>query len=229
VTEFLWTGASPTWRQAFELAWEGYQAGSPPVGAVVMGPDGKIVACGRSRRAESTAPSNHLAGSRLAHAEINALAQLPPDQYAGCHLFVTLEPCLLCWAAISISHVPMVSFAGEDPMWRFLGDLPTSHPELGARNYSLHGPLAGPLGAWAALLPLLERLVRDPIGARVDHFRNAVPALVDLGERLVADGRAGQFGDMTLDEALASIWDDLHAVASAPTALLSLPSDFDCS
>ena len=80
-----WEELPSPWLQAFELAWESYRAGSPPVGAVVLGPDGAVVARGRSRRSEGagSAPPNHLAGSRLAHAEINALAQLPVDHHAG--------------------------------------------------------------------------------------------------------------------------------------------------
>jgi tRNA(Arg) A34 adenosine deaminase TadA len=77
-----WDEVAPAWREAFELAWQAYVAGSPPVGAVVVDGDGTVVARGRSRRAERHAPANQLAGSRLAHAELNALAALPTDQHA---------------------------------------------------------------------------------------------------------------------------------------------------
>ena len=50
-----WTTLPMAWRVAFELAWESLLAGSPPVGAVVVGPNGEIVGRGRSRRAEATA------------------------------------------------------------------------------------------------------------------------------------------------------------------------------
>jgi tRNA(adenine34) deaminase len=83
VHDEMWRDVHAAWRQAFELAWESFVAGSPPVGAVVVAPDGSVVARGRSRRSESMAPHNQLAGSRLAHAEVNALAQLSPDQHDG--------------------------------------------------------------------------------------------------------------------------------------------------
>jgi len=210
-----WEELPSPWLQAFELAWESYRAGSPPVGAVVLGPDGAVVARGRSRRSEGagSAPPNHLAGSRLAHAEINALAQLPVDHHAGHELYVTLESCLLCWAAIRIARVPLVHFAGQDPQWRFLGQLAGPQPALVDRATSMDGPMAGPFGAWATLLPLVERLWRDPTGIRIDHFRQSVPALVDLAEQIVSDGTAARFIGWTQQEALASIWDDLAAAA----------------
>jgi tRNA(adenine34) deaminase len=214
VSDDIWDGVGDPWREAFELAWESYQAGSPPVGAVVVGPDARVVARGRSRRAETAAPANQLAGSRLAHAEVNALAQLDVDQHAGHELFVTLEPCLLCWAAISIARVPKVRFAGQDPMWQFLGQISGSHPVLADRAYTVTGPLPGPMGTWATLLPLLERLERDPTGLRVDHFRRSVPTLVELARQMVADGTAQGLAAMCLDDAIHEVWDDLQTTPS---------------
>jgi hypothetical protein len=46
-----------------------------PVGAAVAGADGSVVACGRNRIFDP--PGRGLSGSRLAHAEVDALAQLP--------------------------------------------------------------------------------------------------------------------------------------------------------
>ena len=218
-TEALWAGVDPPWREAFALAWEAYQAGSPPVGAVVVGPDSRVVARGRSRRAERSGPPNQLYGSRLAHAEVNALAQLDVDQHTRCRLYVTLEPCLLCWAAISIARIPEVCFAGEDPMWRFLGDLGDSHAALADRRFTTVGPLAGLLGAWSSLLPLVDRLLRDPTGIRVDHFRTSLPALAELADRLVSDGRAKSMTEMTMSQALASVWDDLQSLAEGHSQL----------
>lgn len=204
------SGLTPPWREAFELAWASYQAGSPPVGAVVVGPDGAVIAKGRSRRGERSAPTGQLAGSRLAHAEINALAQLPVHAPPDVELFVTLEPCLVCWAAIGISHVPRVGFAGVDPVWRFLGDLSKAHPELEGRAYAVDGPLKGPMGAWATLLPIVERLWRNPSGVRIEQFRAAVPSLLELAQQLVTLGTATQFMSLTHQEALALVWKDLQ-------------------
>lgn len=203
--------ADAAWRAAFEQAWEAYTAGSPPVGAVVVDRDGTVIARGRSRRGERAAPPNQLAGSRLAHAEINALAQLGVHQHDGLELRVTLEPCLLCWAAIRIAHIPVVRFAGADPMWSFLSELAETQPAMADRPCQQYGPLLDPLGAWAALLPLIDRLRREPSGVRMDHYRGAVPALVDLAQRLVSDGTADRLGDLALPDAVALVWTDLVA------------------
>jgi tRNA(Arg) A34 adenosine deaminase TadA len=208
-----WVVVGPAWRQAFLEAWEAFRSGSPPVGAVVVDAAGVVVASGRSRRGDSEAPANQLFGSRLAHAEVNALAQLGVDQHRGHELLTTLRPCFLCAAALAMSHVPHVSFAGDDPMWRFVEGLGDTHPVLGERWYTASGPMAGPLGTWATLLPLVERLARKPSGTRVDEYLARAPGLVALAQDLVASDRVADLLAMGHDDALASLWDDLVKAA----------------
>jgi tRNA(adenine34) deaminase len=87
------------WREVLILGWEAYEAGSIPVGAVVVDDGGAILARGRNRIFEDPR-EGRLAGSRLAHAEINALAQLrAPATYEGATLYSLLEPCHLCLGA----------------------------------------------------------------------------------------------------------------------------------
>ena len=204
-----WANLSPPWREAFELAWESFVAGSPPVGAVVVGPDGSIVTRGRSRRAELYAPTGQLAGSRLSHAEVNALAQLPVASDPDLVLLVTLEPCFLCVAATAMSHVGALCFAGADPMWRFLNRLQEFHPVLAERWFKLDGPMPGPFGLWASLLALLERCARNPIGVRVDAFREEAGELLGFANELVVSGRADTLRHLTVTDALVDVWPDL--------------------
>jgi tRNA(Arg) A34 adenosine deaminase TadA len=205
-----WAELSGPWREAFELAWESFVAGSPPVGAVVVGQDGSIVTRGRSRRAELHAPTGQLAGSRLSHAEVNALAQLPVASDPELSLLVTLEPCLLCVAATAMSHVGALCFAGADPIWRFLNRLSDFHPVLAERWFRLEGPMPGPFGLWASLLPLLERCERKPTGARVDAFQEEAGELLRLAEELVISGRAESLRHLTLGDAMADVWPELN-------------------
>jgi len=130
------------WRAAFELAWEAYLAGTIPVGSVVAAADGRIVARGRNRIFEP--PGRGLAGSRLAHAEVDALAQLPvTDRYRDHVLYSTLEPCLLCAAATLLATVGSIEYAASDPFGGGCsGAIDTAHwrrsaPEIGV-----------PLGGW---------------------------------------------------------------------------------
>ncbi len=82
-----------------------------PVGAVVLGPDGAVLA-----RA-----GNRVEGDRdaSAHAELLALrqaaARLGSPRLVGCDLFVTLEPCPMCAAACSHFRIRRLVFGAYDP------------------------------------------------------------------------------------------------------------------
>ena len=80
-------------RLCLELAWEAFGAGSVPVGAVVLDAADGVVATGRSRMYENSAPPPELANSLLAHAEVNALVGLDPRRRYENHTLVSaLEP-----------------------------------------------------------------------------------------------------------------------------------------
>lgn len=203
--DLIWSEVDAPWHDAFGLAWEAFVAGSPPVGAVVVAPDGTVVARGRSRRAEASSPANQLAGSRIAHAEVNALAQLRPDQHDGYRLYTTLEPCFLCTAATAVAHIREVHFAGEDPKWHFTNDLHEFHPTLRDRWFRTYGPLEGPLGELAILLPLIDRVDRHPDGYGMEVYRAARPDLVDLATELVTQRRDRALRQLPLDEGISAL------------------------
>jgi tRNA(adenine34) deaminase len=207
-----WIALPNPWREAFALAWESFQAGSPAVGAVVVDRQGSILGRGRSRRSEPTAPAGQLAGSRLAHAELNALANLSVEVEAGTVVYSTLQPCVLCSAAAAMSRVTEVWFAGRDPVWHFVHEMGDFDPMLRERWYELHGPLAGPVGSWASLLPLVDRLQRNPSGLRIDAFEAETPDLVRLARHLVTTGRVEELRAATLDQAVAAVWPELTAL-----------------
>jgi len=109
-----WRELEEPWRAAFGLAWEAYLAGTVPVGSAVAAADGRVVARGRNRIFDP--PGQGLAGSRLAHAEVDALAQLPAtERYRDHVLYSTLEPCLLCVAATLHTTVGRIEYATGDP------------------------------------------------------------------------------------------------------------------
>src|SRR5512146_1903624 len=101
-----WRGLEPAWRAAGELAWEAFGAGTIPVGAVVTDADGTVVARGRNRIFATSAPEGQIFGTRVAHAEINALVQLGTDRrYFEATLWTTLEPCAQCIGASWLSTI----------------------------------------------------------------------------------------------------------------------------
>ncbi|HEY1564801.1 MAG TPA: nucleoside deaminase [Gaiellaceae bacterium] len=175
-----WTELDEPWRSALELAWEAYLAGTIPVGAVVAAADGTIVARGRNRIFEP--PGHGLAGSRLAHAEVDALAQLPvTDRYRDHVLYSTLEPCLLCAAATLHATVGRIEYAVSDPFGGGCsGAIDTAHWRRSAPE------IAAPLGGWLGRLS----------AALQSAFWQAHPELRRAGEIVEAFGdesrRAGK-------------------------------------
>ncbi|MDE2029473.1 MAG: nucleoside deaminase [Alphaproteobacteria bacterium] len=85
--------------------------GEVPVGAVVVSSSGEVLAQAGNRTEQDADPT--------AHAEILALraaaAKLGSPRLMECDLYVTLEPCAMCAAAISFARVRRVVFAAYDP------------------------------------------------------------------------------------------------------------------
>lgn len=85
--------------------------GEVPVGAVLVSADGMVLAAAGNRTRELSDPT--------AHAEMlvirAACAQAHSDRLPGCDLYVTLEPCPMCAAAISFARVRRLYFGASDP------------------------------------------------------------------------------------------------------------------
>lgn len=85
------------------------RVGEVPVGAVVVR-EGKVVAAAHNRVVRDADPT--------AHAEILALrqasAKLNTPQLLGCDMWVTLEPCAMCAAAISLARIKRLYIGAED-------------------------------------------------------------------------------------------------------------------
>ena len=101
----------PPMRRALDLAREAAAAGEVPVGAVITGSDGSIVAEARNTMRSTLDP--------IAHAEIVAIREaalaLGAPRLDECILWVSLEPCAMCAAAVSIARLKALRFAAEDP------------------------------------------------------------------------------------------------------------------
>ena len=100
----------PPMRRALDLAAEAAAAGEVPVGAVVtLG--GRILAESRNAMRGSSDPT--------AHAEMIAIRGAAAARGAArldhCTLWVTLEPCAMCAAAIGLARFEALRFAAEDP------------------------------------------------------------------------------------------------------------------
>lgn len=143
------------WDHALGLAWESFRAGTTPVGAVVVSAAGSVVAAGRGRRYEPSGPPGQLADAHIAHAEINALAQLSSDRHWEDHcLLTTLEPCGMCHGAAIQASVGALMFAGLDP-YGGTATLRFASPQSARRSLVVAGPLTDARGVFATLLHLV--------------------------------------------------------------------------
>ncbi|HZU90044.1 MAG TPA: nucleoside deaminase [Stellaceae bacterium] len=86
-------------------------AGEVPVGAVLVAADGEILAAAHNRVETDRDPT--------AHAEMLVLrrgaARLGRPRLADCDLYVTLEPCAMCAAAIALARLRRLYFGAYDP------------------------------------------------------------------------------------------------------------------
>ena len=97
-------------RRALDLAREAGNAGEVPVAAVIT-VDAEIVAESRNAMRTATDPT--------AHAEMEAIRAaaetLGTSRLDECTMWVTLEPCAMCAAAISLARIKSLRFGAEDP------------------------------------------------------------------------------------------------------------------
>jgi tRNA(adenine34) deaminase len=171
------------WDDVFDLMWEAYSAGTIPVGAVLADATGTIVARGRNRIFDE-AGDRQLGRSRLAHAEMNAMLQLPSGAtYEDVTLYSALEPCHLCLAAAIAVRLGTVLYAAADPYGGAVGKLTPSEDHR-AHPVVVEGPLAGTTGLLPELLHVAHFLWRVPNGGVATFYRTTHPELVDLARRL---------------------------------------------
>ena len=94
-------------------------AGDVPVGAVVLGPDGEVLARRHNER--------ELRRDPVAHAELlavqDAAAALGDWRLVGCTVVVTLEPCPMCAGALVAARVGRLVFGATDPKAGAVGTL----------------------------------------------------------------------------------------------------------
>lgn len=100
----------PPMQVALDLARQAARLGEVPVGAVIVR-DGEIVASAHNRPRGLNDPT--------AHAEILAIREaarvLATDRLENCDLYVTLEPCAMCAAAISFARIRRLYYGARDP------------------------------------------------------------------------------------------------------------------
>lgn len=101
--------------KALALAQRAFACDEVPVGAIVVAPDGVIIGSGYNQVEKRKTVT--------AHAEIRALAAAGKKRgdwrLDGCWIYVTLEPCSLCMAALQMSRVAGIVYSAMSPLFSY--------------------------------------------------------------------------------------------------------------
>ena len=97
-------------EKALQLANKAKEINEIPVGSVIVNSKGEIIASSYNTNFRDKDPT--------AHAEINAIrkacALLNSERLKGCDIYVTLEPCIMCAAAISRAKIERLYYGADD-------------------------------------------------------------------------------------------------------------------
>lgn len=101
--------------QALELAEQAFKQDEVPIGALIVGGTGQVIAAAYNQIEQQK--------SQLAHAELLAIDQATKITHdwrlEGCTLYVTVEPCAMCFAAIKLSRFDKLFFAASSPRFGY--------------------------------------------------------------------------------------------------------------
>ena len=156
------------WRACFELAWESFHDGTFPIGAVVTDETGAIVSRGRNMIFSKERRIGQLAGSFVAHAEIDALAGVTGGLSRHA-LYTSMEPCLMCAGAARLAMVGVVRFAASDPLWAGNKKLVDLSATVARHWPNYEGPFPGPL---ELVQPVANDVLHAGTGGRVHVLRD---------------------------------------------------------
>jgi tRNA(adenine34) deaminase len=183
------------WCEVLRLGWEAYGAGTIPVGAVVADETGAIVSRGRNRIFDGQ-HDGQLAGTRLAHAEINALISLPADRmYTDWTLYSLLEPCHLCLGAAQAVRMGSVRYAAPDAWGGAHGRLQPTEDHLW-HPLAVEGPLDDELGRLGELLLVAHYLWRVPDGNVTGFYERTRPDALAAAAELPPPRSGGTLQDL---------------------------------
>ena len=128
-------------RYALELADTAAKQGEVPVGALLVSPNGEIMAEAHNRTRKLSDPTAHAEMLVLREAGI----RIGDWRLEGHTLYSTLEPCSMCTGAAVLSRISRLVFGARDPKAGMCGSLENlaQDPRLNHRVELIEGILAG--------------------------------------------------------------------------------------
>ncbi len=110
-------------KEAVKEAKKALRKGEVPVGAILVDKKGDILARGHNIKEKKKDPS--------AHAEIivirKACKKLNTWRLEECSLYVTLQPCLMCFGALVQARIKRLIFGAYDPKGKFYESIYFNH------------------------------------------------------------------------------------------------------
>lgn len=210
----VWGSLDQALAEALRLGWEAFQTGNIGVGAVITDAGGGIVAVGRNRVMDPEPPLGEVAGSSLAHAEMNALARIPFRSPRELTLTTTLQPCLQCAAAIRMAPIAHLRIAGADPLWDGCHDFSSVNGWLGRRPpVPVEGPRRDEVGTFATLMSRFGPGLIEPVAEALRSLGEG--PLLDLVEQLSVNGDLDEIATLPVERAFAHLWPRLRDIAEA--------------
>jgi tRNA(adenine34) deaminase len=102
-------------QEALELAQQAATENEVPIGAIVVDAQGTVIGRGANKVEQCK--------SQLAHAELLAIAQASKTigdwRLDGCTIYVTLEPCTMCFGCIRLSRLARLVYAAQSPRFGY--------------------------------------------------------------------------------------------------------------
>jgi tRNA(adenine34) deaminase len=200
----IWEGLSPAWKTCFTQAWLAYRANSVPIGACITDQAGTVLAWGHNRIEHSNLELPYLQGSKLAHAEMNAILHLisRKQNEAQCHnleprdliLYTTTEPCPLCVGAVVMMNFRELKYASKEA-WAGSLEILEANRYLRSKKIKVHHPEDALLETILVMLHV-EFEYRDGNDRSLDlihRWAQDTPQAVQLGTALHQNGKLSQF------------------------------------
>ena len=201
----MWNELSGIWQAAFREAWEAFIQGSPPIGAVLCGSDGRIIMCEHNRNNEP-----HILNKRLAHAEAGILRRLDTAEYdpRDLVLYSTMEPCPMCMGTIIMSNIKRVHYAAADS-YCGMTHLTRTEPYYSSKNVSCFHEGGEPEKFQLTIQAYYElRNIEQGAGSCVfEKFREHCPSAAETAVRLFAERWLDKAADSKTD--VSEVYDNI--------------------
>ena len=192
-----------------------------PIAAVIIDAAGTIVASGRNRIHDKTAPHPQVCNSSLAHAELNAMLSLDEARVnpRTCTLYTTTEPCPLCMGGIRMMSVKRFHYACRDP-WAGCSVMTEVVPYIKQKNLTATPPHSADLeNCLAALLIeyFLNQSLRPP-PVFFEMWAAVLPVGTRAGQTLFETGtlKGLRSAQASTEEMLAAVAEAVKVARGAP-------------